>query len=157
MAGGGWTLLVRYSGSGYYSAFNFDEPGVPTSDGGADPPSNKIWCPMPDGADDGHVAIASFDMAGGRALKATCVDGGGTTRSYTTDLVQEWAGGDFGTVNAEGSSAAPVAWGVMAGHDIGLEGRANHYMCGAIACVRSWREHRGGAGRRWFSRVVTVE
>jgi hypothetical protein len=139
ITGGGWTLLLRYSsGSGYYSSFNFNEAGVPTSSGGADPPTNQIWCPMPDGADDGHVAITSFDMSGGRALKAMCVDGSGSGHSYTTDLVAAWTAGDFGTANAKGSSTVPVAWGVLAGHDIGLKGRANHYMCGAISYVTEY-------------------
>lgn len=86
MTNGGWTMLMRYdASSGYMADINFAERSVPSSSGGGLAPTNRVWAPLPDGNDDGHVDLLAFNLTGGRTLKGVCSQSS-TLYSYTTDV-----------------------------------------------------------------------
>jgi len=86
---------------------------------------------MPSGEDDGHLPLLAFNVTGTRLLKAVC-DASGDTYSYTSRLVDSWDGGVYGEDQGSGTTSDPVGWVILAGNDVGLEGRSHHYICGSV-------------------------
>ena len=117
MSNGGWTLLLRYvtssTGLSSWDIARAENSGAAATN----------WTLTP--ASVGHVNMTAFDLQN-HTLRAVC-DGS----EFETSLLDDWAGGIYGTDEASGTTGSPVGWAILA--RAAGQGRHRFYMCGSAA------------------------